>query len=184
MLESLTFLLLLIGCYSGPIGSDPSENLSVRQINTKYGSLRGIYVTFSPTHQTLSSHNPPISLPTIEAYLGVPYATPPIGSLRFMPPVTPTHWRGTRLANRLSAVCPQRIPHWRLIMTNSTESLKRMPLQRFEYMRKMIPQLKNQSEDCLYLNIYTPVVNGQLQSSESGLLCKKFLFLYKNYFTK
>ena len=166
------FCLLLVGCRSGPIDSDPSENLSVRQINTKYGSLRGIYVTFSATHQTHSSQINSMNLPTIEAYLGVPYATPPVGSLRFMPPVTPTHWRGTRLANKLSAVCPQRIPHWSLIMTNSTESLKRMPLQRFEYMRKMIPQLKNQSEDCLYLNIYTPLVDGQHQSSQPGLKLK------------
>ncbi len=91
-------------------------------------------------------------------YLGVPYATPPIGSLRFMPPVTPTHWRGTRLANKLSPVCPQSIPFSSIIMNNSTEALKRMPLQRLEYMRKMIPLLRNQSEDCLYLNIFTPIV--------------------------
>jgi carboxylesterase type B len=43
-------------------------------------------------------------------------------------------------------------------MNNSTEALKRMPLQRFEYMRKIIPLLRNQSEDCLYLNIFTPIV--------------------------
>ncbi|XP_054157875.1 neuroligin-4, X-linked-like isoform X2 [Oppia nitens] len=140
----------------------PSDNLSVRQVNTKYGALRGIYMSFTPnkqSHPSLSSTFNSITLATIEAYLGVPYATPPVGSLRFMPPVTPTHWRGIRLANRLSPVCPQRIPLSALVMNNSTEALKRMPLQRFEFMRKMIPQLINQSEDCLYLNIYTPIVD-------------------------
>ncbi|XP_054157233.1 neuroligin-4, X-linked-like [Oppia nitens] len=140
------------------ISSDQTENLSVRQVNTKYGSLRGKYVTFTPLRQ---SDFPHIRLHTIEAYLGVPYATPPIGSLRFMPPVTPTHWRGTRLANRLSPVCPQRIPYYELIMRNSSEALKRMPLQRFEYMKNLIRLLQNQSEDCLYLNIYTPTSGSQ-----------------------
>ena len=161
--------LLLVECRSGPIGTDQTGDqslpLSVRQVNTKYGALRGVYMTF-PMPSSHSSH-PAISLSPVEAYLGVPYATPPVGSLRFMPPVTPTHWRGTRLANRLSAVCPQRIPHWRLIMTNSTEALKRMPLQRFEYMRRLIPQLNNQSEDCLYLNIYAPAVDRSQESSDS-----------------
>ena len=28
----------------------------------------------------------------VEAYLGVPYASPPVGRLRFMPPVAPQGW--------------------------------------------------------------------------------------------
>ncbi len=166
----ITFLFLQTLCSSGPITLDESETLSQRLVNTKYGTLRGTYVTFSPSQQSLSSQINSITLQTIEAFLGVPYATPPIGSLRFMPPVTPTHWRGTRLANKLSPVCPQRIPFSSIIMNNSTESLKRMPLQRFEYMRKLIPLLKNQSEDCLYLNIFTPSVGGLQSSLPSGII--------------
>jgi hypothetical protein len=170
ILRVITLLLFERLCWSGPISLEESESLSQRQINTKYGTLRGTYVTFSPSQQSLSSQINSITLQTIEAFLGVPYATPPIGSLRFMPPVTPTHWRGIRLANKLSPVCPQRIPFSSIIMNNSTESLKRMPLQRFEYMRKLIPLLKNQSEDCLYLNIFTPSVGGLHTSLPSGIV--------------
>ncbi len=170
LLKVITLISLLTLTTSGPITPDEIENLSQRQVNTKYGTLRGTYVTFSPSQQSLSSQINSINLQTVEAFLGVPYATPPIGSLRFMPPVTPTHWRGTRLANKLSPVCPQRIPFSSIIMNNSTESLKRMPLQRFEYMRKLIPLLKNQSEDCLYLNIFTPSVGGLHSTLPSGII--------------
>lgn len=32
-----------------------------------------------------------------------------------------------------------------------------MPKGRLEYLRRLFPYLKNQSEDCLYLNIYAPI---------------------------
>lgn len=46
-----------------------SHKYSTRVVRTKYGPLRGIVV---------HSH------PQVEAYLGVPYATPPLGSLRWV----------------------------------------------------------------------------------------------------
>lgn len=51
---------------SGP-GGPGSFKYSTNVVKTKYGTLRGI---------VLRSH------PVVEAYLGVPYATPPVGSLR------------------------------------------------------------------------------------------------------
>ena len=47
--------------------------------------------------------------PAVEIFLGVPYASPPIGSLRFMPPVTPIYWKGVKLVNEFAPVCPQNI---------------------------------------------------------------------------
>jgi hypothetical protein len=32
-----------------------------------------------------------------------------------------------------------------------------MPKGRLEYLKRLLPYLKNQSEDCLYLNIYAPI---------------------------
>lgn len=48
-------------------GSLVVHKYSTRVVRTKYGPLRGVIV---------QSH------PPVEAFLGVPYATPPLGSLR------------------------------------------------------------------------------------------------------
>nr|XP_024217611.1 neuroligin 4-like [Halyomorpha halys] len=109
---------------------------STRLVRTKYGPLRG-----------LTAGHPPV-----EAFLGVPYATPPVGSLRYMPPVTPSMWRSPRLADTFSPVCPQAGPH----VGNLTEALLELPRGRVAYLEKLLPLLANQSEDCLYLNIYVP----------------------------
>ncbi|XP_023242067.1 neuroligin-4, X-linked-like isoform X1 [Centruroides sculpturatus] len=122
------------------VASDP-RRLASRVVPTKYGDLRGY--TISLPHK---------SLQPIDVFLGVPYASAPVGSLRFMPPVTPPHWKGVRTADRFSPVCPQRYPD----VSNETEALKRMPAGRLEYLKRLIPYLRNQSEDCLYLNIYAP----------------------------
>lgn len=113
---------------------------STRVVVTKYGPLRGII---------LQQH---FNQPPVEAFLGVPYATPPLGSLRYMPPVTPSMWRSTRLADSFSPVCPQRPPE----IGNRTEALLELPRGRLLYLEKLLPLLSNQSEDCLYMNIYVP----------------------------
>ncbi|GFS94963.1 neuroligin-4, X-linked [Nephila pilipes] len=135
--------LTLLFCVVQITRAPEPKKLSSRVVTTKYGSLRG-FVTTLPNRQWRP----------VEIYLGVPYASPPIGSLRFMPPVTPAHWRGVRMVDKFSAVCPQRLPDIR----NETEALKRMPAGRLEYLKRLIPLLQNQSEDCLYLNIYAPAL--------------------------
>ena len=42
----------------------------------------------------------------VKAWLGVPYATPPTGSLRWRPP-EPFQWRGTWNADRMMPECVQ-----------------------------------------------------------------------------
>lgn len=69
-----------------------------------------------------------------------------------MPPVTPSMWRTTRLADRFSAVCPQRLPD----IGNRTEALLEHPRSRLLHLEKLLPLLANQSEDCLYMNLYVP----------------------------
>jgi len=100
-------------------------------------------------------------LDQVEMYLGVPYAA---SQERFMPPgESPTwcpkaddgsfdrsHCRPLR-AEYLRPVCPQRPPD---LLTADTN--KRLSAVRNGYLRRLAPYLGNQSEDCLYLNIYAP----------------------------
>lgn len=72
----------------GGIGADTVQ-LSSRVVHTKYGSLSGVIVHLEGRH-----------LDPVEAFKGIPYASPPIGSLRFMPPVTGALWSGVRKADR------------------------------------------------------------------------------------
>ena len=111
-----------------------------RIITTKYGALQGSILSL------------PGSLDPVEVYLGVPYATPPLRELRYVPPVTPPPWKNVRQASRLGAVCPQNYPD----ISNVTEALKTMSKQRLATISNLIKYLRNQSEDCLYLNIYSP----------------------------
>ncbi|XP_076348081.1 neuroligin-4, X-linked-like isoform X1 [Tachypleus tridentatus] len=114
---------------------------NTRIVQTKYGSVRGII-------KPLSNRR----LQPVDVFLGVPFASPPIGSLRFMPPVTLPRWKGVRMSDKLAPVCPQVFPD----IHNETEALQRMPAGRLAYLRRLRPYLQNYSEDCLYLNIYAP----------------------------
>jgi len=67
----------------------------------------------------------------VSAFLGVPFAAPPIGALRWREPQSPSCWLGVRPADRFSAG----------------------PLQSFAFPGAEEAFL---SEDCLYLNIWTP----------------------------
>lgn len=61
-------------------------------------------------------------------------------------------WKSTRLADHFSPVCPQLAP----VAPTGSEALLEMPRQRLAQIRRLMPLLTNQSEDCLYLNLYVP----------------------------
>lgn len=141
-----TFFLILqsILVYASNFYSEFTfRHLSTRVVNTRYGTLRGFISTLSNRQ-----------LQPVEVFLGVPYAGAPVGALRFMPPVTCPYWSGIKIADKYGSVCPQKYPN----IFNETEALKMMPLGRYKYLQKLYPYIKNQSEDCLYLNIYAPAI--------------------------
>ena len=73
-------------------------------------------------------------------FKGVPYAAPPVGELRWKRPQPHAKWEGVRPALEFSAKAPQ-------------ADLSKMGLYGKEFYSD--ENLK-QSEDCLYLNIWTP----------------------------
>lgn len=83
---------------------------------------------------------------------------------RFSPTRAPAPWDGIRISDKYSPVCPQRLPN----IQNETAALEKMPKGRLEYLKRLLPYLENQSEDCLYLNIFSPN-NGKSPPVRSGM---------------
>ncbi|CAF4896388.1 unnamed protein product [Pieris macdunnoughi] len=136
-------IVLLFSVTSSGNSFGRNSMLRTRIIGTRYGKLQGVILPMDQ-HKYLKP---------VEAYLGVPYATPPTGSNRFAPTRAPAPWDDVKTVDQMGPVCPQRLPD----IDNETLALERMPKGRLEYLRRLLPRLKNQSEDCLYMNIYTPV---------------------------
>uniref|UniRef100_A0A182QRB7 Carboxylesterase type B domain-containing protein n=1 Tax=Anopheles farauti TaxID=69004 RepID=A0A182QRB7_9DIPT len=129
------------GAGTGTVPAASLNNITYSNsvVKTKYGPLRGIVFRAAPV--------------VVEGFLGVPYASPPIGSLRYMPPVTPSTWKYTRLVDRFAPVCPQKLPK---LDGTDPGVVSGLPLDRLKQLRRLVPTLVNQSEDCLYLNLYVP----------------------------
>ncbi|XP_026744533.1 esterase B1-like [Trichoplusia ni] len=70
------------------------------------------------------------------SFKGIPYAKPPVGELRFKAPVEADSWEGVRDATVHGNVCPQFNPITAVYTPGS--------------------------EDCLFLNVYSPNLNGSL----------------------
>lgn len=68
----------------------------------------------------------------VSAWLGVPYASPPVGDLRWRPPQAPQAWSGVRPAHHFAPACMQ-----------SGVSMPGEPAPAID-------------EDCLYLNVWAP----------------------------
>ncbi|XP_068103710.1 neuroligin-3 isoform X2 [Hyperolius riggenbachi] len=110
-------------------------------VNTHYGKLRGTRA-FLPND----------ILGPVDQYLGVPYAAPPVGEKRFLPPEPPPSWSGIRNATHFSPVCPQNIQ-------NAVPDIM-MPVWFTSNLDTVTGYLQEQSEDCLYLNIHVPTEDG------------------------
>lgn len=63
-------------------------------------------------------------------YLGIPFAAPPVGKMRWMPPAKAEAWTGIRDASKFANHCAQ--------------------------MERGIFTMPSDKEDCLYLNVFTP----------------------------
>src|ERR1700728_866833 len=69
----------------------------------------------------------------VKAFLGLPYAAPPVGDMRWKAPAPPANWKGTRDATSYGDHCYQAHVY-----------------------SDMVFQDRGPSEDCLFLNVFTP----------------------------
>nr|XP_051686083.1 cocaine esterase isoform X6 [Oryctolagus cuniculus] len=115
-------LLLLLVPAHGQDSASPIRNTHTGQVR---GSLIHVEGTDAGVH----------------TFLGIPFAKPPLGPLRFAPPEPAEAWSGVRDRTSHPAMCLQDIA------AMNTQALKLVNLT--------LPSIPV-SEDCLYLNIYSP----------------------------
>jgi para-nitrobenzyl esterase len=111
-------IILLVADTAAFAQNPPQAAPAPPQVQTQQGTLRGRLDFFGET-----------------LFLGVAYAAPPVGDLRWKPPQPPAAWDGVRDANAAPHSCMQVNWGW-----NARDA-------------------QDESEDCLYLNIATPSVH-------------------------
>ncbi|XP_041505738.1 carboxylesterase 1C-like isoform X3 [Microtus oregoni] len=99
-------------------------------VNTVHGKVLGKYVSLEGFAQPVA------------VFLGVPFAKPPLGSLRFAPPEPAEPWSFMKNATSYPPMCSQDAVGGQVLSELFTNRKESIPLKF--------------SEDCLYLNIYTP----------------------------
>ncbi|MEP6989453.1 MAG: carboxylesterase family protein [bacterium] len=99
------------------------------------GSVHG---ADAPRARTVNGMVAGITLPSgVRAFRGVPYAAPPVRDFRWRPPQPAANWRGVRAADRFENQCMQARVYGDMMFRNA-----------------------GVSEDCLYLNVWTPGARG------------------------
>ena len=103
-------------------------------VSTKYGDIEGLVTSYPNASGQFKS---------VSKFLGVPFAAPPVGELRFKAPEPPKDWKpNVRQTKKHGDVC------WQGKMM---EFLTIMFAPNFTY-----------SEDCLYLDVYSPNISLKL----------------------
>ncbi|KAL6085216.1 hypothetical protein STEG23_035467 [Scotinomys teguina] len=110
--------------------SDSGHPSSPPVVNTVHGKVLGKYVS-------LEGFSQPVTV-----FLGVPFARPPLGSLRFAPPQPAEPWSFVKNATSYPPMCSQDAVKGQSANDLLTNRKEKIHLQF--------------SEDCQYLNSYTP----------------------------
>ena len=110
-------VLCVLGTCAAVVAAASVARADSPVVKTKQGSVRGKLINNGQ----------------VAAFLGIPYAAPPVGDLRWRPPQPAARWRGTRDGRRFGAHCYQT-----------------------HQFADMVFQDSGPSEDCLFLNVYAP----------------------------
>jgi carboxylesterase type B len=114
----ILFCTVILYCGQTTIASGP-------EVQTSSGWVRGMY---DENIQFLGNEY------NVSLFYGIPFAEPPVGSLRFKKPIAKSNWSGIFEATEFGPSCMQKMTRARLTK---------------------LPN-KNISEDCLTLNVYVP----------------------------
>ena len=109
--SAATVVMACLALAGSPASAEPDDGI----VMTGNGPVRGI------------------EMPDMNVFLGIPYAAPPVGNLRWRPPQPHARWHGPLDATRFGSPCPQR--------PDSFSNAGRGSV----------------TEDCLFLNVYTRV---------------------------
>ncbi|EIM85602.1 alpha/beta-hydrolase [Stereum hirsutum FP-91666 SS1] len=113
-----------------------------------------INTTYGSVQGTTSAYRDNITV-----YKGIPYAAPPTGSSRWTPPSAPEAWTDVYNASSFGADCAQSYSAAGIFSSGS----------------------ENISEDCLYLNIWTPTYNDTTDLTSQNL--PVFFWIYGGRFS-
>ncbi len=92
----------------------------------------------------------PAARPGVAVFKAIPYAAPPVGELRWRPPQPPAVWSGVRPGDRYPAMCMQ-----------SSMTVPAPPGMKDNSGYFLPVAADGMSEDCLYLNVFTPAQSAQ-----------------------
>ena len=122
-------LLIIVSVWSGSCTIRPTTGISLDSVPTEHGLISGI-----------RGHNPDIMV-----FKGIPYATPPLGNLRWKEPLPAIKWEGIRKCDSFGP-----------------NAMQKQSTPRGEYTHEFfIPADAPMSEDCLYLNVWTSARSTQ-----------------------
>lgn len=112
------------------------KSATVIILTTLFTCFLAAPVQAAPQVQTTGGRVQGVSQGKVNRFLGIPFAEPPVGELRWRPPQEKAPWKGALIADEFGPV----------------------PLQ-YPGISQHVPGLENQSEDCLYLNVWAPAGN-------------------------
>lgn len=154
LLGSLLAFLCMTGCAKAPAettatptetaapetaqteATAPASDEGLGIVTTQYGQLQGILGD---------------DYENVTVFKGVPYAAPPVGDLRWAAPQDPASWDGVRVCDSFGNAAMQ--PYYIDFVCDYNN-------EDFEWRHFYPDGAPKQSEDCLYLDVYTSSTQG------------------------
>nr|XP_014432693.1 fatty acyl-CoA hydrolase precursor, medium chain-like [Pelodiscus sinensis] len=126
--NTLLLSLIIAACFTTLTAN--GQKAPHPEVVTKYGKLRGQQIKVDGAERS------------VKVFLGIPFAKPPVGPLRFSPPEPAEPWKGLRDATFYPPMCLQDPVAGQQLSDAFTNRKEKLPFR--------------VSEDCLFLNVYTP----------------------------